>query len=66
MLGVCGFSAAAYLSASWNFAFLSRLFLLCEAGVRSFMITFNVYVILKFFEKYDNERPDSMTAMTVE
>jgi len=29
-----------------------------QAGVRSFNITFEVYVILKTFEKYDNKRPD--------
>ena len=27
-------------------------------GVRSFIITFDVYVILDIFEKYDNKRPD--------
>jgi hypothetical protein len=29
-----------------------------EAGVRSFIITFDIYVILNTFEKYDNKRPD--------
>ena len=29
-----------------------------EAGVRSFIITFDVYVILNAFKKYDNKRPD--------
>jgi len=29
-----------------------------QAGVRSFIITFDVYVILDIFEKYDNKRPD--------
>ena len=29
-----------------------------QAGARSFIITFDVYVILDIFEKYDNKRPD--------
>ena len=29
-----------------------------QAGVRSFIITFDVYVIVDIFEKYDNKRPD--------
>ena len=29
-----------------------------QAGVRSFIITFDVYVVLNIFEKYDNKRPD--------
>ena len=29
-----------------------------QAGVRSSIITFDVYVILDIFEKYDNKRPD--------
>ena len=29
-----------------------------QAGVRSFIITFDVYVIPNIFEKYDNKRPD--------
>ena len=28
-----------------------------QAGVRSFIITFNVYVNLNIFEKYDNSGP---------
>lgn len=28
-----------------------------QAGVRSFIITFNVYVNLNIFEKYDDNRP---------
>jgi len=28
-----------------------------QAGVRSFIITFDVYVILNIFDKYDNKRP---------
>ena len=27
-------------------------------GVRSFIITFDVYFILNIFDKYDNKRPD--------
>ena len=30
---------------------------LSEAGVRSFIITFDVYVILNAFKNYDNKRP---------
>ena len=29
-----------------------------EAGVRSFIIIFDIYVIHNTFEKYDNKRPD--------
>jgi len=29
-----------------------------QAGVRSFIIPFDVYVIFNIFEKYDNKRPD--------
>ena len=29
-----------------------------EAGVRSFIITFDIYVILNTFGKYDDKRPD--------
>ena len=31
-----------------------------QAGVRSSIITFNVYVILDVFQKYDNKRPDPL------
>jgi len=31
-----------------------------EAGVRSFIITFDVYVILNAFKKYDIKKPDSI------
>ena len=35
-----------------------------QAGVRSFIIIFDVYVILDTFEKYDNKRPDPICRMT--
>ena len=31
--------------------------------VRSFIITFDVYVILNIFEKYDNKRPDPICGL---
>ena len=34
--------------------------LILKAGVRSFIITFDVHACLKIFEKYDNERLDSI------
>ena len=34
-----------------------------QAGVRSFIITFDVYVIPNIFEKYDNKRPDPICRM---
>ncbi len=30
------------------------------SGVRSFIITFDVYVILNIYDKYDNKRPDPL------
>ena len=35
-----------------NFVFIM------QAGVRSFIITFDVYFILNIFEKYDEKSPD--------
>ena len=35
-----------------------------QAGVRSFIIIFDVYVILDTFEKYDNKRADPICRMT--
>ena len=37
-----------------------------QAGVRSFIITFDVYVILNIFEKYDNKRPDAICLICLE
>jgi len=35
-----------------------------QAGVRSSIITFDVYVIPNIFEKYDNRRPDPLCPAT--
>ena len=37
-----------------------KLYLRVQEGVRSFIITFDVYVILNIFEKYENKRPDPL------
>jgi hypothetical protein len=48
MAGVFGFGAAAFLSASWNFAFLSRLFLLLAFGTA---LAYSVYFVWRVLMK---------------